>query len=253
MSELLTPERHHMILSLLKKQKVVTVHELTEMTKSSESTIRRDLFQLEQEGKLIRFHGGAESVQAKSEEMAIQERIDQHPREKAAIGQFAAQLVESGDCLYLDAGTTTAQMIPHLRNDIIVVTNGITLVEQCLQQGLKTYLIGGEVKATTRAVIGRGALESLDTYRFDKCFMGMNGIHPVHGLTTPDPEEAWIKKRAMELSNDKYVLADQSKLGRVSFAHVGSINHLTLITSNRKDKSELRAYEEKMTVEVVTT
>jgi DeoR family fructose operon transcriptional repressor len=83
--------------------------------------------------------------------------------------------------------------------------------------------------------------------------MGMNGIHPEHGLTTPDPEEAWIKKRAMELSNDKYVLADRSKLGRVSFAHVGSINNLTLITSNGKDRSELRAYEEKMTVEVVTT
>lgn len=248
-SELLTPERHHIILALLKKQKVVTVHELTEATQSSESTIRRDLFQLEQEGQLQRFHGGAESVHSKSEEVAIQEREGQNPQEKAAIGQLAAKHVESGDCIYLDAGTTTAQMIPHLRSDIIVVTNGITLVEQGLQHGLKTYLIGGEVKATTRAVIGRGALEALETYRFDKCFMGMNGVHPVHGFTTPDPEEAWIKKRAMDLSTQKYVLADQTKLGRVSFAHVGTLESTTLITNCGKD---LSAYQEKMTVEVVT-
>jgi DeoR family transcriptional regulator, fructose operon transcriptional repressor len=251
-NELLTPERHQMILELLNKNKVVTVHELTEITSSSESTIRRDLLQLEHEGKLQRFHGGAERVGTKSEEVAIQERVDKNPHEKAAIGQFAAQLVESGDCIYLDAGTTTAQMITHLRNDIIVVTNGMTLVEQCLQQGLKTFLIGGEVKATTRAAIGRGALESLETYRFDKCFMGMNGVHPIHGFTTPDPEEAWIKKRAMELSTQRYVLADQTKLGKVSFAHVNSLESTTLITNSGQDRTCLNAYMEKMIVKVVT-
>ena len=240
-------------MSLLNKQKVVTVHELTEATESSESTIRRDLFQLEQEGKLLRFHGGAERAKAKSEEVAIQDRVSQHPEEKAAIGQFAAQFVESGDCIYLDAGTTTAQMIPYLKSDVIVVTNGMTLVEHCLQMGLKTYLIGGEVKATTRAVIGRGALGSLDTYRFDKCFMGMNGVHPIHGFTTPDPEEAWIKKRAMDLSTHKYVLADRTKLGRVSFAHVNTLDNTTLITNSGQDESDLSVYEGKMTVKVVTT
>lgn len=249
---MLTPERHRIIIELLSNQKVVTVHELTEATSSSESTIRRDLFYLEQEGKLQRFHGGAELSHTKSEEIAIHERLTKNQQEKAAIGRFAANLVQSGDCIYLDAGTTTAQMIPHLRTDILVVTNGLTLVDQCLQQGLRTYLIGGEVKATTRAVIGRGAMEAIETYRFDKCFMGMNGVHELHGYTTPDPDEAWIKKRAMDLSSQKYVLADDSKWGAVSFSFVNPIESSVLITNQTPNMNRLKTILDKTTVEVVT-
>lgn len=250
---MLTPERHRIILDLLNRQGVVTVHEMTEATSSSESTIRRDLLQLDQEGKLLRFHGGAESLHAKSEEQAIQERLTQNQVEKAAIGKFAAELVQPGDCIYLDAGTTTAYMVPHLKNDVFVVTNGLTLVEQCLQQGLKTYLIGGEVKPITRAVIGRGAADSLETYRFDKCFMGMNGVDAVHGYTTPDPDEAWIKKKAMELSNQRYVLADATKLGKVSFSFVHSIETSVLVTNKPNNMERLKSIQAKTTVEVVTT
>ncbi len=249
---MLTPERHRMILELLKKQKMVTVHELTEATESSESTIRRDLDQLEQEGKLHRFHGGAESLHAKSEESAVQDRLSRNQSEKIAIGRFAAELVQPGDCIYLDAGTTTAQMIPFLHADSIVVTNGLTLVDQCLQRGLKTYLIGGEIKVVTRAVIGRGALESIETYRFDKCFMGMNGVHERHGYTTPDPDEALIKKKAIELSTQSYVLADDSKLGTISFSQVAPIGASVLITNQSDDKKRLQAFIDQTQVEVVT-
>ncbi|WEG13038.1 DeoR/GlpR family DNA-binding transcription regulator [Pullulanibacillus sp. KACC 23026] len=249
---MLTPERHRVILDLINNQRVATVQELAEATSSSESTIRRDLLQLESEGKLTRFHGGAESVNMRSEETAFIEKVNQNQSEKAAIGQYAAKLVQPGDCIYLDAGTTTAQMIPHLNLNTIVVTNGLSVVESCLIRGLKTYLVGGEIKEKTRAVIGSGAVLSLHAYRFDKCFLGMNGVDHLHGFTTPDPEEASVKQMALKLATESYVLADASKWGKVSFSFVSDLESSTLITNAVSDMERLRAIQAKTHVEVVT-
>ena len=81
--------------------------------------------------------------------------------------------------------------------DIVVVTNGLMHLKPLLNKGISTYLIGGLAKQNTNAFIGRGALASLDLYRFDKCFMGVNGIHPQFGYTTPDQEEAMVKQKAI--------------------------------------------------------
>lgn len=249
---MLTPERQRYILQILKENGAVTVRDLAEDTNSSESTIRRDLIQLEEEGKLARFHGGAESLNAKAEEKTVAIRSTQNLEEKRAIGKKAAEAVEKGDCIYLDAGTTTAHLIDFLPNDIIVVTNGLTLIDQCLERGFTTYLLGGNVKATTRAMVGKGAIDSLKGYRFDKCFMGMNGVHPTSGLTTPDPEEAMIKRMAMELSEDIFVLVDSSKLGKVSFSFVHPLDRLTIITSGDSDQERLKEYQKQTNIEVVT-
>lgn len=249
---MLTPERHRMILDHLKAFQVATVQELSELTSSSESTIRRDLVQLDQEGKLSRIHGGAESLRAKSEETAFRDKVNRYLSEKAAIGCYAAGLVQTGDCIFLDAGTTTAQMIPHLKPDVIVVTNGLTLVEQCLNHGIKTYMIGGEVKERTRAIIGTSAIRELETYRFDKCFLGMNGVDPINGYTTPDPDEAAIKKSAIQLASATYVLADSSKWGKVSFSFVSPLDKGILITNTSKNMELVERIKTQTKVEVVT-
>lgn len=249
---MLTPERHRYILHILKKNGAVSVRELAEGTASSESTIRRDLIQLEEEGKLIRFHGGAQSLGTRAEEKTVEVRKSQHQEEKKAIGKKAAEFVEAGDCIFLDAGTTTSHMINHLPKDIIVVTNGITHVEPCIVRGITVYLLGGQIKATTRAIVGKGAFDSLRTYRFDKCFMGMNGIDLANGLTTPDPEEAHIKRIAMELSKEIFVLADASKLGTVSFSFVYPLDGLTIITSNKADLNRLKDDQNQTNIKVVT-
>ena len=104
--------------------------------------------------------------------------------------------------------------------DIIVVTNGMTHVEQLLKYGIKTLMIGGQVKETTMATVGANALETLRRYCFDRAFIGMNGIDLKYGFTTPDEQEALIKETAMKLSNDKYILVDQTKFNQVYFARV---------------------------------
>ncbi len=246
-----TPERHKQILDLLKTQHFVTIRDLVEETSSSESTIRRDLSQLEHENKLLRFHGGAQAIQSKSVETSIGERTTERFTEKHAIAEYAVAKLEKGDCIFLDAGTTTSHIIPLLREDIIVVTNGISLIQPCLERDLEVYLIGGKIKNKTNALIGTGAVESLKSYRFDKAFIGINGVHPKYGLTTPDPEEAQIKRLAMELSSQAFVLADASKFGQVTFSHVQDLSSAVIITDDFEDEEELKMYRKKAKIEVV--
>jgi DeoR family fructose operon transcriptional repressor len=249
---MLTPERHQLILSLLKEKEVVKLQELVDGTNSSESTIRRDLIQLESERKLKRVHGGAALLQGKRTEPSIAEKSTKNLHEKQMVAREAATLISEGDCVYIDAGTTTMQMIPHINSkDVTVVTNGLTLIESLLEKGIRTYVVGGAVKGTTRALIGRLALIGLETYRFDKCFIGVNGIHIDYGYTTPDPEEAFIKQAAINLSQEKFIVADHSKLGEVSFSKISDLNSADLIVNDPMD-DRMKEYKQYTTVKVVT-
>ncbi|WP_409254135.1 DeoR/GlpR family DNA-binding transcription regulator [Bacillus sp. SCS-153A] len=249
---MLTPERQQIILSLLEEKGVVKLQELIEKTDASESTIRRDLIQLEDEKKLKRVHGGAALLQGKRNEPSMTEKTFKNLQDKLSIAKTAASFIKDGDSIYLDAGTTTQQMLPFLKQQkLTVVTNGINLVEPLLEQGITTYLLGGMVKGPTRAMIGRAALETLKTYRFDRCFIGTNGVDLDYGYTTPDPEEAMIKQAAMNLSQEVYVLADHSKIGEVSFSKIADLEQGILITN--KESETIHQFQQHTSIKVVTT
>lgn len=250
---MLTEERHRIILDLLKEKEAIKIQEIAERTNASESTIRRDLTQLEQEKYLKRVHGGAARLQGKLKELTVSEKTSKSLHEKSVIARFAATLVEEGDCIFLDAGTTTLGMVEFLPDiDIVIVTNGLTHVDALLQKGFKTYIVGGRVKPTTKAMIGSGAIESLQKYRFDKAFLGTNGVHPQYGFTTPDPEEAQIKKTAIELSREVMVLADDSKFGEIAFSKIDDLEKAIVITNGSANDLD-SAYKKQTTVKVVTT
>jgi DeoR family transcriptional regulator, fructose operon transcriptional repressor len=248
---LLTPDRHRIILQLLKEKNVVKIQEIVELTNTSESTIRRDLSQLEEEKYLKRIHGGASRLQGKLQEPSMVEKSSKNLQEKRQIAKYAASLVEEGDCIYLDAGSTVIEMIEYLNKDIVVVTNGLMNAAPLLSKGITTYLTGGLTKPTTNAFIGRGALASLELYRFDKCFMGVNGIHPQFGFTTPDQEEALVKQKAISLSREAYILADDTKFAEISFAKIADIHEAAIIT-NELDVDTKELYLNRTTIKVVT-
>ena len=249
---MLTPERHRIILQLLKEKSIVKIQEVMDLTKSSESTIRRDFSLLEEQRFLKRIHGGASRLQGKLQEPSMIEKSSKNLQEKRQIAKYAAGLVEEGDTIYLDAGSTVMEMIGFLPNkNIVVVTNGLMHVSPLLNNGISTYLIGGLIKPNTNAFIGRGALASLDLYRFDKCFMGINGIHPQLGFTTPDQEEAMVKQKAISLSRESYVLADSTKFSEISFAKIADIHSAAIITNELDDDSE-QIYKNRTNIKVVT-
>jgi DeoR family fructose operon transcriptional repressor len=249
---MLTPERQQKIIQLLHQNDVVKIQELVDLTGASESTIRRDLSQLEEENKLKRVHGGAAKLHQKGEEPSILEKSSKNLDAKSWIAKAAAGLVQEGDCIFLDAGTTTFQMINYLGNSpITVVTNGLSHIQALMDKGISTYIVGGFMKNKTGAIIGGKANQSIKEYNFDKAFIGTNGVHLKKGYTTPDPEEAIIKSLAMKQAQHAYVLADDSKINEVTFAEIGSLQEATLIT-NLMDKEFRTAFEEKTSVMVVS-
>ena len=217
---MLTLQRQEMILKLLKEKGSVTTQEISEKLGISESTARRDISYLDKEGKLSKVFGGAalkEQQQVTAYEYTFEQKNDLNIDEKIKIARYAALLIEKNDFVYLDAGTTTAYMIDYIEEQAVTfVTNGITHARQLAAGGFKVYLVGGELKASTEAIIGSYAMETLKNYNFTKGFFGTNGITRENGCTTPDANEALIKKMAMSHCKESYVLCDYSKFNKIS-------------------------------------
>lgn len=218
---MLTEERQKMIEDYVNEHELVRVGALIRLTGGSESTIRRDLIQMNKAGLLKRVHGGARSVKNFSRDIAQNIRFSLHHQAKIVVARYAAQhFVHAGDNIFIDAGTTTYEMVPFLADipQIKIVTNGVETALCSLNHGLKTILIGGLVKDETHAVIGHTALSQLREMNFSAAFIGTNGIEHNGNLTTPDPEEAAIKAAGIKQAQQAYLLTDASKIGKRSFA-----------------------------------
>ncbi|MEY8583992.1 DeoR/GlpR family DNA-binding transcription regulator [Ligilactobacillus animalis] len=246
---MLAEERQQHILQMLKENNVVKLQEIREQTNCSESSARRDLQLLEEKGLLVRVHGGAKIKHSLQRELDMSGKASKNTAQKEAIAKAAAKLVEAEDVIYLDAGTTTLAMISYLNKpELTVVTNGVMHASLLADQNVRTILIGGELKNTTKAIIGVKAVSSLTQFRFNKAFLGINGIHPRYGFTTPDPDEAAVKTTALEQSEECFVLADPSKFDNVSFVKVAELSQATIITSSLSQPVRAR-YREQTTIQ----
>jgi DeoR family fructose operon transcriptional repressor len=233
---MLTEERHSMIIKAVNERASVTIAELSEILNVSASTVKRDLIILANEGKIIKVRGGAMSKNDSfsSVEKNVEEKSAICTEEKNSIAGYAAKLIEKGDFVFLDAGTTTEKI-----RDVTFVTNGFIHAKKLAVKGYKVFITGGEIKASTEAIVGAECVLTLKNYNFTKCFMGTNGISLTAGFTTPDVNEAKVKAAAIESSREVYVLADHSKFDEVSsatFAGLGKAVIITDMISNRKYK-----------------
>lgn len=235
---MLTQERFTAILDLLQEKKAVTVTELTKLLNTSESTIRRDLNSLDHLGRLKKVHGGATlpDHDFTAEEDDVSTKALMNTAEKDCVARYAAGLIQNEDFVYLDAGTTTERMIDYIENTkAVFVTNGIMHAKKLLQKGIKVYALGGLLKPATEAMIGADSLNNLKKYNFTKCFLGTNGIHKERGFSTPDIEEAMVKKEAVKRSHTKYVLADHTKFGKIAAVTFLDLDQACIITDKLTD------------------
>ena len=221
-------ERKQIILSQLKQDGFVTLENLTVLlSDTSESTIRRDLDELAADGQLKRVHGGAESLRGLKEEIANSQKAIRNVQEKSQLANYAADLIKEGDVVFLEASTTNELLIPHLSNR-------------------STRIIGGKVKHSTDASIGSTAQEQIRQLNFDCAFIGANGVDANY-FTTPDMEEAVIKRTVIANARKAYVLADASKLGQITYAKVAEVEKVTIIT-NASEEELLKELKEKTRV-----
>ncbi|HGR9125625.1 TPA: DeoR/GlpR family DNA-binding transcription regulator [Streptococcus pneumoniae] len=220
---MLKTERKQLILEELNQHHVVSLEKLVSLLETSESTVRKDLDELEAENKLRRVHGGAELPHSLQEEETIQE--------KKLLAQKAASLIKEKDVIFIDAGTTTAFLIHELVNkNVTVVTNSIHHAAQLVEKQIPTVMVGGNVKTATDASIGGVALNQINQLHFDRAFIGMNGVDDGY-YTTPDMEEGAVKRAILENAKQTYVLVDSSKIGQTCFAKVAPLKRAIVITS----------------------
>lgn len=238
---MLTEKRYELILRLLEEKKSITVTEVKELLHTSESTVRRDFTALHQAGKLVKVFGGAVAAEhvIAVQEPTVAQKMEVHREEKQRIAKYAAGLIQPADFVYLDAGTTTGYMLEYLtKPSAAFVTNAVAHAQKLAAAGFRVFLVGGELKASTEAVVGNQAMHTLESYHFTKGFFGTNGISRAAGYTTPDANEALIKKTAMRQCQSRYILSDASKFGKVSAVTFAPFCDADILTERRAEGYE---------------
>lgn len=222
-------ERKRKIVEYIQSHGRALVPELADRFQVSESTVRRDLRELEEAKLLRRTHGGAVLLQQDSVEPSFVEKEDRYRLQKEGVAQKALSFIEEGDTIFLDSGTTTYFIAKHLRNfqKLTVVTNSNMVVQELNQlKHLDLLLTGGTLRYETQAMVGPIADRAIDSIRVDKLFLAINGIDPDAGLTTPNLTEAETKRRMIQSAKQVILVTDHSKFGKVSFAKVAELSDI---------------------------
>ncbi len=214
---MLTRQRKQLILQALQRDGQVLARPLSEALGVSEDTIRRDLRELAREGALQRVHGGALPASPAVVDLAKREQLS--PEAKQQLGQAAARMVEPGQVVFVDGGTTTLQMVRALPADLratVVTHSPVIAAELVRHPTLELVLVGGRVFKHSGVAVGTAAVQAIREIRADTYFMGVTGLHVERGLSTGDLEEAHIKRALIESAADTVVLLSADKLGVAS-------------------------------------
>lgn len=236
---MLSEQRHEIILKMLEEKRSVTVTELTEHLGISESTARRDITILDKAGKLVKVFGGAVLSDGayQSVEPTVTQKVEINREEKKKIAEYAASLILPQDFVYLDAGTTTGYMLDFIgETGATFVTNAVAHAQRLAAKGAHVLLVGGTLKSSTEAVVGTMAALTLKDYHFSKGFFGANGVSKAAGFTTPDANEALVKRTALEQCQKAYILCDNSKFHIVSSVTFASFSAGTILTDARPEE-----------------
>ncbi|MBB6693850.1 DeoR/GlpR transcriptional regulator [Cohnella xylanilytica] len=240
---LFAEERRARIVELVNERKKVLVPDLIERFKVSPATIRGDLRDLEAAGLIKRTHGGAipsDFAKVGFEADTVSKNVS-HLAEKRLIAQAAAAMVEDGDIIILDAGTTTLEMANLLRDkrNVTAIVNDLNIATSLQPfEGVNVIVLGGTLRKNLHCTVGPFANNLLSELNVDKAFLGSNAFSVQKGCTTPDINQAEIKKIMVKVATQVIVLCDSSKIGKNSFlqfAPAGEIH--TFITDSGVEES----------------
>lgn len=242
-------ERQNKILSMLKIRNKLLVNELCEEFSVSSATIRNDLNQLEKKGLLKRTHGGAISCSKASFEPTSSQKAQTNSEKKRQIAEYAVNLIENGDTLAIDTGTTTYYLaeLLSLKSNITVITTDINIANLLESfPNVTVILAGGMLRRGFSCTTGSITNMILESFNVDKVFLATNAVTPSGDICTPDIEQAKVKQSLISIGKQTFLLCDSSKFGTHSFARFGSIRDIdTVITDSDLDENiQLRIKEQ---------
>ncbi len=232
-------ERKHMIVELVNANVKITVAELCDRFSVSPATVRNDLRELEESGRLKRTHGGAISNRRANFEQDSYQKEVKRVAQKTDIAAAALKYVNEGDTIVVDTGTTTFEFAKMLQNfeNLNVVTNDIQIAAY-LERNTKASIIiaGGAVRRNYHYTTGQKAIDTITGLNVDRAFIGVNGFSVQKGITVPHIDTAYLKTKFVEISDEIILLADSTKLDRFSFVKFGDVEDVdVLITDYEAD------------------
>jgi DeoR/GlpR family transcriptional regulator of sugar metabolism len=246
-------ERRALILQLIETEGEVSVRDLSRRIGVSEMTVRRDLETLASRGALIRLHGRAVAPVSRSYEPPFDVRAGTATEAKARIGALAANLIEEGETVVLDVGTTTLEVARALRGrrNLTVLTPSLRIANVLAEEpGIRLMVCGGILRPGELSLVGDLAVAAFRDFRFDTAVLGVGGIDVTAGLTEYNLEDARVKRAAVETARRILVVADATKLGRVAFARICPLAEIDVLVTDRSAPADLVAAIKEAGVEV---
>ena len=229
-TQVLTAERRQAILARVERDGRVVASELVTSLGVSEDTVRRDLRDLAEQGLLHRVHGGA--LASAPPTGSFTHRLEVSHEEKAALAEAALPLLVGARVIVLDGGTTTlelARRLPLLYDGTVVTNSPPVASALANHPKAEVMLVGGRLLKDAQVAVGAAAVEAFHTVRADICVLGICSLHPDVGVTTPDDEEAYVKRAMVASAGEVIALATADKLRTASpwvVAQLADIDHL---------------------------
>ncbi len=251
-----TVSRRAKILEELESKGQVVVNELSEMFNISEVTIRNDLAHLEKQNMLIRARGGA--IKVKYYRMGIDPSISdkqkEYLKEKQKIAKAALKLIEDGDTIILDSGTTTTEIAKNMEQfkNLTIIPTALNIASILSEyEGFNIFMPGGSLRKKSLSLVGALADESFRKFYCDKLFLGVDGFDTTHGLSTPNSEEAHLNQIMIGIAKKIIVVADSRKFLRRRFAFIGPLSDIDVVITDSGISDEDKKRLEKNGIEVI--
>lgn len=249
-----TLKRRELIIDQLCREGSVRVEDLSGQYDVSSVTIRNDLRFLEKSGCAVRAYGGAKLNKQFVFDRPLRDKGRINRDVKYSIACAAAALVNDGDSIILDSGSTISQMVTHLqgKQELVVMTNALNIAfELASNEQVDLMVIGGSVRRKSWSLYGPSAEQHLRQYRFDKLFLGVDGFDLVSGITTPNPGEAQLNRAMCDVAREVIAVADASKFGRTSFCMIREIGQIQKLVTDSGIPHQYRRSLEDFGVEVI--
>ena len=251
---MLTHQRKQYLLDLLQSEGQIVARAVSDSLGLSEDTIRRDLRELAKEGLLERVHGGALPLLERSPALAPfagREHISSET--KVAIGRAAAAMIQAGQVVFIDGGTTAVQLarqLPHELRATVVTHSPSIAVELVAHPHIEVLMLGGRLYKHSIVGVGAATVEAISRIRADLYFMGVASLHPQAGITTGDYEEACVKRALSDAAARTVVLASPEKLNTASAFQIAPLSQVSDIIMHREVDNALAAPYREMGISI---
>lgn len=239
---LMSEERRMQIVQIVRERGRVLVHELSERFSTSAVTIRNDLNELHRRGLLMRSRGGAVQYEQPSFESSLTDRMHTQSTEKRRIGAAAAAMVNDGETIILDSGTTTQEIARNLKGKkgLQVITNGVNVAMELLGvQGIQLVIVGGILRADSVSVVGSFAENMLAHLSADRLFLGAAACDPDFGPSTPNLEESLVNQAMVKAAREVVLVVDSTKFAKRSMSRITSFSEIQKVITDKNLPREI--------------